>query len=111
MSRAARTTGAAIPRSPTTPVVTGIAPNARELLRESGSLRVRSSYCRYHTSTSCFAAGPNRRHCLPKQGRDLRHPVQGRCASDSERLAAMPKLTALGHEETSYRFLRDRIDA
>jgi hypothetical protein len=53
------------------PVVTGVAPNAREPLRGNGSLRARPSYGRYHTSTSCFAAGANRRHRLPEQGRDL----------------------------------------
>jgi hypothetical protein len=78
-----------------------------------GSPSARPSSCRI--SRRVLAAGPNRRRCLPEQGRNLRHPDQGfgrdvdhhRCRSQtSPRPRRRPPFFTLGalthHPPRSY---------
>src|SRR5437588_1134663 len=85
MSSVARTRTAATPRLPTIPAAIVIARSVRACPREgggSGSTRVVGrargrAIAGAVLPRRVLAAGQNRRHRLPEQGRDLRHPVQG----------------------------------
>ena len=101
MSRAARS--ASTSRSPTTPAATAIARSARARRRRRGWPTARPSSCQSLLPRRLHPAGADRRHRLPEQGGDLRHPLQGgrrdliTIAADPKHLGARIGLTAVLH--------------